>query len=743
MNLKLLSLALLGPLSASMSANTLANDDTTTSEIESIKRDDIYITGGADKVLTQPGSAHLIDETELEKFEYDDINRVLSHVPGVNIQEEEGYGLRPNIGLRGAHPHRSRKIALMEDAVLIGPAPYSAPAAYYFPMFAKMEGIEVFKGPSAIKYGPNTVGGAVNMVTRSIPETDSGRINLAYGTDAYSKAHVYYGQREDQYGWLLDGLNLRSDGFKELDTGGDTGFNKSDITFKGMINSDLDAEVYQQLELKLQYSDEQSDSTYTGVTKEDFANTPYRRYAASERDNMDAKHKQIMLTHYIELDPTFSITSIAYRNEFERTWSKLNGFDNGVNGPSLSTIFADSTNNEYRDYLAVLKGDLNSSDAGPLYALEIGNNAREYVSQGLQFLAHWDPLLAGVAHEFEFGARIHNDYIERNHTTDNFLMTDGRLVSDGSARQAGTTNKDSTNAIALHVQDKISLDDLTLTAGLRAEFIDNKREDRSDKGEADINNDETVIIPGVGAFYQVTPEFGLLAGVNKGFSPVGPGQEDDIDPEESINYEAGMRYYEGAFSSELIGFYNDYSNIKGVCTFSSGCRDADIDKEFNGGEAEIVGAELTLGYQLSVDELSIPLKLNYTYTNAEFASNFNSNNPDWGVGDINEGDTLPYIPDHQASFATGIISKDWAAHLVAKYVGERNDTANEAVSPGNRKLPSYTVFDLKGSYQVDKDLQLYASLKNLFDKEYLTSLRPFGDRPGIPRQLLAGVKYSF
>lgn len=743
MNTKLLTLAMLGPLSASYNAASFASDDPSASQIESVKRDDIYITGGADEVRSQPGSAHLIDEAEIEKFEYDDINRVLSHIPGVNIQEEEGYGLRPNIGLRGAHPHRSRKIALMEDAVLIGPAPYSAPAAYYFPMFAKMEGIEVFKGPSAIKYGPNTVGGAVNMVTRSIPETDTGRINLAYGSDAYSKAHIYYGQREDQYGWLIDGLNLRSDGFKDLDTGGDTGFNKSDITFKGMINSDFDADMYQQLELKLQYSDEDSDATYTGVTKEDFSQTPYRRYAASERDQMDAEHKQIMLTHYIEFDPTFSLTSIAYRNEFERTWSKLNGFNNAPNGPSLSTIFADSSNSEYQDYLKVLKGELNSADAGALYTLEIGNNAREYVSQGLQLLAHWDPLLAGVAHEFEFGARFHNDYIERNHTTDNFLMTDGRLVSDGSARKATTTNKDSTNAIALHVQDKISLDALTLTAGLRAEFIDNTREDRSGAGNPDIDNDDTVIIPGIGAFYQVTPEFGLLAGVNKGFSPVGPGQEGDIDPEESINYEAGMRYYQGAFSSELIGFYNDYSNIKGVCTFSSGCRDANIDQEFNGGEAEILGAEVTLAYQLNANDLVFPLAFNYTFTQAEFASNFRSNNPDWGQGDIKDGDTLPYIPDHQASFSTGVISKDWQTHLVAKYVGERNDTANEAVSPANRKLPGYTVFDLKANYQVNKDLQVYASVKNLFDKEYLTSLRPFGDRPGIPRQLLAGVKYAF
>ena len=168
-----------------MDNGAINTKDTITKNTDSIQKlDEVIINsnqifGSKYVASNRTGSAYYLSPQELKKFGFTDINRALRSVPGVTFYEEDGFGLRPNISLRGTSPERSAKITLMEDGVLIAPAPYSAPAAYYFPSVGRMQALEILKGSSQVQFGPFTTGGAINMISAQIPNTFSGWLFMA------------------------------------------------------------------------------------------------------------------------------------------------------------------------------------------------------------------------------------------------------------------------------------------------------------------------------------------------------------------------------------------------------------------------------------------------------------------------------------------------------------------------------------------------------------------------------------
>ncbi|MGE3105383.1 MAG: TonB-dependent receptor family protein, partial [Lysobacterales bacterium] len=291
------------------------------------KLDRLLVVGSAAEAAETAGSAQFIDQSQLDRFAYTDVQRLLRQVPGVYAIDEEGLGLRPNIGIRGSGTDRSSRITLMEDGVLIAPAPYAAPAAYYFPTMARMSALEVRKGSSAIKTGPRTTGGALNLVSTPIPNQLSGLVDLAYGSDQTALGHAWVGGRGERTGFLLETVQQNTDGFKRLDSAGpagdDTGYNLQDYMGKFLLTSDANAEHYQELQVKLGHTEQDSNETYLGLIDADFRSDPNRRYAGSQLDNITTNHDQYELRHRIELNPTLDLTTIAYRNEFDRNWFKL------------------------------------------------------------------------------------------------------------------------------------------------------------------------------------------------------------------------------------------------------------------------------------------------------------------------------------------------------------------------------------------------------------------------------------
>ena len=135
----------------------------------------VTIIGSAEDQKKLAGSGQIISNADLLKAMDTDIQKILTAVPGVYMRTEEGYGLRPNISIRGTAIERSAKVAIMEDGVLVAPSPYTSSSAYYFPTTGRIHSVEVLKGPAAVSQGPQTIGGAINLISTPIPNAPSGK----------------------------------------------------------------------------------------------------------------------------------------------------------------------------------------------------------------------------------------------------------------------------------------------------------------------------------------------------------------------------------------------------------------------------------------------------------------------------------------------------------------------------------------------------------------------------------------
>ncbi|WP_299550180.1 TonB-dependent receptor [Seonamhaeicola sp.] len=687
------------------------------------------------------GSAYYISPDELKKQSYTDINRVLKTVPGVTFYEEDGFGLRPNISLRGTSPERSAKISLMEDGILIAPAPYSAPAAYYFPSVARMEAVEILKGSSQVQYGPFTTGGAINMVSTKIPDSFKGNVRASLGSFNTGLIHAKVGDNKTNIGYMVEYLNYNSDGFKNLPNGSNTGFNIDDVVAKFRIHSNKDALLQQALEFKFHYYDEVSNETYLGLSEEDFNISPFSRYAASQIDKMNADHIQLQVSHTLNLNKNFRITTDGYYNRTTRNWYKLD--DVIFNGDKQKIAEVVSNPATYPDHFSILKGVVNSNND----ELLVKANNRKYLSKGIQTKLDYHWYGNNTFHDLEIGLRYHYDEEDRFQWEDGYNIINGAMNLTFDAPEGSEANRiSSAKAFAGYVMHKMKYNNLTLTPGIRYENITLQRDNygTSDFGRTgnDLSTRENkvdVFIPGIGFSYQLSKQVSLFGGVHKGFSP--PGNQEGEKAEESINYELGSRFSLGRIQGELIGFYNDYSNLLGndlAATGGTGSLD-----QFNAGEVAVNGIEFLLNYDLLAknNKLKLPLTFGYTLTNTEFLNSFGSDDSLWG--EVNEGDELPYIPKHQFNFGASLEHAKYELNLNGRYNGEFRTQAGNGTIPSNELVDSNFIIDISGKYHLSKNISLSGRIINLLDETYAVSRVPAGLRPGHPFGAYGGFELRF
>lgn len=701
------------------------------------------LTGGSGPSKRTPGSAWYISPREIRQFAYTDVNRLLRSVPGVHVQEEDGYGLRPNIGMRGAGSERSSKITVMEDGLLMAPAPYASPAAYYFPTVGRMHAIELVKGSSQVRTGPLTTGGAINLLSTPIPTTTAGAVRVWGGSYGARNLHAHAGTTTvGRVGVLVETFRQGADGFKVLDNGDPTGFTKEDLLGKLEWSSAPGRKLTHTISLKAGQVREESHETYLGLTLSDLGRDPYRRYAGSAKDRMRVLQDQASAIYTVRFPSGAALAATVYRTNTARSWYKLDNVKDSTGvAVGISALLKDPAAHPHA--FDIIRGSASADNA-----LQVRSNDRNYQSSGAQLV--FTRTVEGPRYKqaLEVGMRVHTDYMDRFQWNDGYRMVDGEMRLTSSGTPGTESNRIAeASAVAGHAAYSISKGRFSLHPGMRVEHIEMGQDDygKQDVGRTGsalkrTRNTVDVLIPGIGIEWRTREWAQVFAGVHKGFSP--PGTEAGARPESSINSELGIRINKSGVELQLIGFHTAYQEMLGAdLAAAGGTGTGDL---FNAGSALVVGLECFLRKDLlhgSSTRFRAPFTVSYTLTDARFGNTFQSSFEPWG--NVVSGDRIPYIPVHQLNVRASLEGRRGSVSAGMNHVGSMASVTGVSADADDQRIPANTVLDMAASYRLDERIELFAAAQNVLGTVYAVSALPAGWRPGLPRSVQVGVRATF
>lgn len=698
-------------------------------DLESIES--VTIIGSKEDARNIAGSGAVISNDDLQKTMDTDIHKILSAVPGVFFRTEDGYGLRPNISIRGTTIDRSAKVTIMEDGVLVAPAPYTSASAYYFPTTGRINSVEVLKGPAAITQGPSTIGGVINLVSTPIPTDEfGGKLVQELGGNGMMRTHAVVGGDNGTIGAMLEVHEQSTDGFDSIaNVGGDTGFDKSDFMAKLRYASDN-----HELTLKIVDVDEASEQSYVGLSQYSFQQNPRRRYGMTQYDVMNNDGDQQSLTYKGSFG-NVDVVATSWSNEYHRDWFKVDKANNkkqyGINNGINNVIAAANAGN------ADAQGILDGTRA---VQVKLKHNNRFYTNEGVQFQISTDI----GNHALTFGYRDMEDSESRLQYYECFDQSASGSNSHLSPCSTGWTGSNNrlreTDASSYFIQDTITMDKLVVTLGYRSEDYDKVENRWSDiartipdpryifkKSSGDYST------TGFGATYDVSDNLKLVAGFHQGMSPVFNG-----DAEEADNMELGFRYNKGTTAAEVIYFASDYGNLVGTCTNSSG-GDCEVGVTFSGGQVDVSGLELSTSWLINSDRISYPIAIVYTSTDATFENSF-SNKDYWG--NVAAGDDVPYIPSSVLAISAGFVTESgWNGYL---RMADHGSSCSTAACSTYEKIDDYSYIDLTLRKSINSNLDIYGVLENATDNEDIAARAPKnGARSQKPQTFKLGFSYKF
>lgn len=698
-----------------------------------------------------PGAASKLPIKTVDLVEPVGTQEMLQYVPGITGFADDGMGnSRINIGMRGLNPRRSSRILFLEDGIPVQPALYVFPNMYYNPPAERIEKFEVLKSSSAIKFGPQTMGGVINYITSKPRREFGGGIQLTGGLNNYRSAFAEAGGfGNGKIDPQVQLLYKSGDGFRK-----NNHFEQWNTTTKARITTPKNKRIL----IKANVNYENSKATYTGLTEYSFRNNP--RFNPKDHDSYKIFRTSLDVIIHNRLNQNLNSVTKIYSSYFDRNWWRE--FDIFVKAEDFEKGKLEPVPWYSRgDLVRTGNGKNNFGILRSFYTLGIKRNYQLYHN------------LLGSEAKMDFGGRIHWERFEDQKKIGSSPdAREGFMVVDtGKQKEIATFGKPPIFSALAQNYETIAfsgyllenwepINNLNLSPGFRVEVFEQERIDRL-AGNKYQDKTTAVILPGLGFNYNLK-HFDIFGGVHRGFTPPSSGalkilnfgsvkdQGIDLKAEKSWNYETGVRGYLDWVTFQITGFQLD---IEDMVAAGRGTAFKNLGRVTN------MGVENTLEFHLSEWNSILPdFHFIYTYLNTEVTqgkiSTYNSNS----IIDIS-GNKLPYAPTH--SFVTGLTEniRSWLNLRVdLKYTGKVYTDFENLETTSNRgdKGPIEPYYILNASAQADitKNWKVFATGKNLLDKVYIGSRlhsnpgQPHaslssGILPGFRRQVNIGIEYHF
>ncbi|MCC4590916.1 TonB-dependent siderophore receptor [Xanthomonas campestris pv. cannae] len=645
------------------------------------------------------GSRQVIDNAQLRTGANRSLDDALQKVPGIKVFDETGTGALPQIMLRGLYESRSGRVQVLEDGIPLALAPYGQTSLSLFPVgLNQVDRIDIVRGGAAVQYGPNNVGGVINLISPDIPTTWTttlGQKVTAGGAGHYlgDTAISTGGYASDTFGLQLDANWTKGDYWRE--------HSATDIK-----NLRLRAEWWLAPDKLLKASVQRyvADMDMAGaLSVADYLRDP--RQSTRPLDEFTGRTTR---------------ASLVYQQDF------------GDVGPfqDLRLDWSNFSARSSRNFIVGMRSAASETWRPDLPPQLRQSAPRDFRVYGSEPRLSWTMGDGAVRQQWTLGARAINEDID--FLVGNTRLSDGlyTLVRDWRFKDRGA---------AAYVSDAISLADgrVTVTPGLRYEQVDSRYYNLASGVRTRNKTDD--VLPGLTLGFQATPQWYLYADGQRSLRAPQVTQiifGDNLDAELAWNYEAGARYQPNErtrvqFGGYLIDFDQQIQLDNTTRTYR------------NLGKTRHQGAEVEV--QWSPTQLrALTLNAGYAYLDARQES---------GVYD---GNRVPYTSRNQLTLGasyhpeSGHTTVAVSSYYFSRAFSDAANTVQENAIASVGELPSYWVWNAQLSQVLSEGAsgKLSASLavNNLFDRKYWyrgIDTSPWGRQPAPGRSVTVGLEYTF